>query len=257
MGAEGFVGKVVLVTGGSGAIAGATARAFSRRGATVVLAGRDPERLAAAAARIADSGGTRGTVDWVTADVTDGDQVAAAVAEVVHRHGGLHVAFNNAGILGPAGPVAELTEESWRSVLDVNLTGVFLAMKHEVAHMRAHGGGTIVNMASNIGAHGRRPGLAAYAAAKAAVSVLTRAAARDHIADGVRINAVSPGATDTPMAYRPGESRADRDARIAAATPAGRIGDPTEVAEAVLWLASDASSYVVGHDLVIDGGATA
>ncbi|SIR94334.1 NAD(P)-dependent dehydrogenase, short-chain alcohol dehydrogenase family [Micromonospora avicenniae] len=251
---ERFDGKVVLITGGAGVIAGATAQAFAGLGATVVLVGRNADKLAEAAARIDAHGGK---VDWVTADVTDSDQVAAMIAEVVRRHGGLHVAFNSAGIFGTSAPVADLDEETWRAVLDVNLTGVFLTMKHEIAHMRRNGGGVIVNMASNIGAHGRRPGLAAYAASKAAVSVLTQTAARDHIADGIRINAVSPGASDTPMSYRPGEGQADRDARIRAAVPAGRVSDPAEVAATVVWLASEAASFVVGHDLVVDGGATA
>ncbi|MFJ4652841.1 SDR family NAD(P)-dependent oxidoreductase [Nocardia sp. NPDC088792] len=251
---ERFDEKVVLITGGAGALARVTAQAFADLGATVVLAGRDGERLAEAAAGIRAEGSK---IDWVTVDVANGDQVAAMVAEVVGRHGGLHIAFNNAGIFGKASPVGDLDEEVWRTVLDTNLTGMFLSMKHEITHMRANGGGVIVNMASNIGAHGRRAGMAAYAASKAAVSVLTQTAARDHIAEGVRINAVSPGASDTPMSFRPGESRADRDARIGAAVPAGRVSDPAEVAAAVVWLASDASSFVVGHDLVVDGGATA
>ncbi|BAW10114.1 short-chain dehydrogenase [Nocardia seriolae] len=244
----------MLITGGAGAIAGATARAFAARGATVVLAGRDADQLARAAADIPADGGK---LDWVTADVTDADQVQAMVEEVVRKHGGLHVAFNNAGILGTTAPIGELDDNDWHRVLDVNLTGVFLSMKHEIAHMRANGGGVVVNMASNIGAHGRRPGLAAYAASKAAVSALTQTAARDHIADGIRINAVSPGATDTRMSFRPGETREDRDARVASAIPVGRVGDPAEIAAAVLWLASPESSFVIGHDLVIDGGATA
>ncbi|GIF48590.1 NAD(P)-dependent dehydrogenase (short-subunit alcohol dehydrogenase family) [Asanoa ferruginea] len=249
-----FDGRVVLITGGAGAIAGATGRAFADEGATVVLAGRDAGNLAAAAERI---GGGGGKVDWIAADVTDSRQVAGLVVEVVGRHGGLHVAVNSAGVFTAPVPLADLDEADWARHVDVNLTGVFLAMKHEIAHMRANGGGVIVNIASNIGAHGRRPGLAAYAATKAAVSALTRAAARDHIADGVRIKAVSPGASDTPMSYRPGESRADRDARVRTAVPAGRVSDPAEVAAVVLWLASDESSFVVGHDVVVDGGATA
>lgn len=251
-----FGGKVALITGGAGTIAVATARAFAREGATVVLAGRDPAALAEAGKRVAADGGP-GRVDHVVADVTDSAAVARLVATTVERHGGLHVAFNNAGILGAPAPLADLDEAVWDGVLAANLTGVFLSMKHEIAHMRAHGGGAIVNMASNIGAHGRRPGLAAYAASKAGVSVLSRTAARDHIADGVRINAVSPGATDTAMSFRPGETRADRDARIGAATPAARVGGTDEIAAAVLWLASDDAAYVVGHDLVVDGGATA
>ncbi|MBM9507871.1 SDR family NAD(P)-dependent oxidoreductase [Actinacidiphila acididurans] len=249
-----FDGKVVLITGGGGVIAVSTAQAFADQGATVVLAGRTPAKLAEAAGRIRPTGG--GEVDRVTVDVTDSGQVAAMVDEVVRRHGGLHVAFNNAGVFGTGAPVADLDPDAWTAVLEVNLTGVFLTMKHEIRHMRAHGGGVIVNMASNIGAHVRRPGMAAYAASKAAVSALTRTAARDHIGDGIRINAVSPGASDTPMSYRPGETRADRDARIASAVPAGRVSDPAEVAAAVLWLASDDSRFVVGHDLVVDGGAT-
>ena len=160
-------------------------------------------------------------------------------------------------MFAPPARVAEVPAGDWRTVLDVNLTGVFLAMKYEIGHMAAHGGGAIVNVASNIGAHGRRPGLAAYAAAKAGVSVLTRNAAREYAAEGLRINAVSPGATDTPMSFRPGEPAADRDARIAASVPAGRVADPAEVAAAITWLASDEATFVVGHDLVADGGLTA
>lgn len=142
-------------------------------------------------------------------------------------------------------------------MIGTNLTGTWLCMKHEIAHMRAHGGGAIVNMASNIGAHGRIPGMAAYAASKAAVSVLTRTAARDHVRDGVRINAVSPGPTDTEMSLRPGETDADRAARLETAIPLGRVGATAEVAAAVLWLASAEAGFTVGHDLVVDGGATA
>ncbi|QBJ89081.1 SDR family oxidoreductase [Streptomyces seoulensis] len=249
-----FHDKIVLITGGSGAIARATAHAFADGHATVVLAGRDRTKLADACRQITVAGGK---ADWITADVTRPDDTARMVTETVARHGGLHIAFNCAGIFGTAAPVADLSPAAWSEVMDVNLTGVFLAMRQEIAHMKAHGGGTIINMASNIGAHGRRPGLSAYAASKAAVSVLTRTAAREYIADGIRINAVSPGASDTPMSYRAGETKADRDTRVAAVVPAGRVSDPAEVAAAVLWLASDDSSFVVGHDLVVDGGATA
>lgn len=251
---ERFAERVVLVTGGAGAIGRVTARAFAEEGATVVLSGRDEKALVQAVEEIQAGGGR---ADHVVADLTVPGDAAAMVAAVTGRHGGLHVAVNNAGTLGPVGPVADLDDDAWRTVIDVNLTGVFLSMKHEIAHMRAHGGGTIVNIASNIGVHGRRPGMAAYAASKAGVSILTRSAAIDHIADGVRVNAVSPGASDTPMSLRPGETRAERDARLKSAIPAGRPSDPSEVADAVLWLASDESAYLVGHDMVVDGGTTA
>ncbi|WP_141583185.1 SDR family NAD(P)-dependent oxidoreductase [Actinomadura sp. WMMA1423] len=246
-----FDGKIVLITGGAGGIGRATAHAFAREGATVVLAGRDAAALAEAVKEIGSD-----RADHVVADVTDPASAVGMVETAAGRHGGLHVAVNNAGILGAAGPVADIDAAAWNGVLAVNLTGVFLSMKHEIAHMRAHGGGAIVNVSSNIGAHGRRPGLAAYAASKAAVSVLTRTAALDHIGDGVRVNAVSPGASDTPMSLLPGETPAGRAERMRA-TPSGRVADTAEVAESILWLASDASSHVVGHDLVVDGGVTA
>jgi NAD(P)-dependent dehydrogenase (short-subunit alcohol dehydrogenase family) len=249
-----FTGKVVLVTGGGSGIGRATARAFAREGAVVVVAGRNPDNLDETVKHIAEDGGEASSV---VADVTRREDVAALVRTTVERHGGLHVAFNNAGIVGKPAPVADLDEDVWDAVVATNLTGLFLAMKYEIAHMREHGGGAIVNMASNIGAHGRRPGMGAYAAAKAGVSVLTRNAAREYIGDNIRINAVSPGATDTAMSRRPGETDADRDARIAAAVPLGRVGATEEVAAAVLFLASPESAFVVGHDLVSDGGATA
>ncbi|NUR91547.1 MAG: SDR family oxidoreductase [Nonomuraea sp.] len=245
------MGRVVLITGGTGVIAQATARAFAGEGATVVLAGRDADSLAKAVAAVGDPASA------VVADVTVAADAARMVETVVSRYGRLDVAVNNAGTLGRPGMVGELDEAVWREVLDVNLTGVFLSMRAEIAAMLEAGGGAIVNMASNIGSHGRRPGLSAYAASKAGVSVLTRTAAREYIGSGIRINAVSPGASDTPMSFRPGESRADRDARVREGVPFGRVSDPSEVASAVLWLASDDARYVVGHDLVIDGGTTA
>lgn len=248
-----FAGKVALVTGGGSGIGRATALAFAREGATVVVAGRSPEPLAQTA-KLVDAEG--GAADAIPADVSRSDEVARLVAEIVTRHGGLHVAFNNAGLLPPPGPVAELDEEAWAQGLATNLTGVWLSMKHEIAHMRAHGGGTIVNNASVLGTHLTVPGMAAYTATKAGVSALTRAAAKECIAVGVRINAISPGPTDTPMSRFPGETDDDRDARLAQVLPIGRPASTKEIAAAVLWLAGPESSFVVGHDLVIDGGAS-
>lgn len=248
-----FENQVVLVTGGGSGIGRAAACAFAAEGATVAVVGRSAEPLAQTVKLIESAGGTASAVP---ADVTRADDAAAMVETVVRRHGGLHVAFNNAGVFVPGG-VADLTVEDWSRAVDANLTGTWLSMKHEIAHMRAHGGGTIVNTASNLGAHGRRAGISAYVATKAAVSALTRNAALEHVADGIRINAISPGPVDTPMSLRPGETPADRATRLRTALPIGRVGTLDEVTSAVLWLASAESGFTVGHDLVLDGGATA
>lgn len=245
-----FENKVVLVTGGSSGIGRAAAQAFAKEGATVVVAGRGEEQLAETVALIG------GDASWVSADVSSDQDVARLVGTVVERHGGLDVAFNNAGMFA-GGTVDGLDPADWERLLAVNVTGVWLSMKHEIAHMQGHGGGVIVNTASNIGAHRRLPGLGAYAASKAAVSALTRAAALDHIGEGIRINAVSPGPADTPMSMRPGETVAERDVRMKSASPIGRVASLEEVAAAVLYLASDESGYAVGMDLVLDGGASA
>jgi NAD(P)-dependent dehydrogenase (short-subunit alcohol dehydrogenase family) len=249
-----FVGKVALVTGAGGVVGGAVARAYAREGAAVLLTGRDAGRLTPVVKAIEADGGRASAF---AADVTRSAEVAALVDAAVSRYGGLHVACNAAGIFGMLAPVADYDESVWDDVLAVNLKGVFLSMKHEIAFMRANGGGAIVNVASNLGAHWRLPGAGAYAASKAAVSHLTRTAARDHIADGVRINAVSPGPIDSPMSTRPGETREERDERLRGALPIGRVASPEEIAAAVLWLSSSESSFVVGQDHVIDGGATA
>ncbi|MEU5867826.1 SDR family oxidoreductase [Nonomuraea sp. NPDC047529] len=249
-----FEGKVVVVTGATGVVGRAAALAYARKGASVLAAGRDTGRLGEVVKEIEAEGGRAA---GFTVDVTDSASVAAMVEAAVTRYGGLDMALNAAGVFGMLAPVADYDEDTWDTVLAVNLKGVFLSMKHEIAYMREHGGGTIVNVASNLGAHWRLPGAAAYAASKAAVSHLTRTAARDHIADGVRVNAVSPGPIDSPMSMRPGETRAERDERMRDALPIGRVATPEEIAAAALWLSSPESSFVVGQDHVIDGGATA
>lgn len=249
-----FSGKVVLVTGGSSGIGRTTAIAFAREGATVVVTGRDTERLADTVKEIEAEGSTG---SWTVADISSAEDVANLVAETVRRHGRLDIAVNNAGVAGPAGPTADLDEAEFANVIATNLTGTFLCMKQEIAQMRTQGGGVIVNVSSNIGTHNRRPGMAAYASSKAALTVLTRIAARDHIGENIRINAVSPGASDTDMSLRPGETPVDRANRVKGVIPIGRVGAKDEIANAVLWLASDESSFTVGHDLVVDGGTTA
>ncbi|MFC7896003.1 SDR family NAD(P)-dependent oxidoreductase [Streptomyces sp. NPDC057381] len=249
-----FTGKTVLVTGAGSGLGRAIALAFAAEGASVVAAGRTAATLRETAGLIEDAGGTAAAV---TADVTDSGQLRNLVRESVVRFGGLHIAVNNAGILRGAVPVGEVSEEDWDAVLRTNVTGVWLAMKHQIAHMKDHGGGAIVNISSNLGAHLRIPNAAAYVTSKAAVSALTRAAALDHIHQGIRVNAVSPGASAAPMSLLPGESEADRAERVKTENPLGRVAEAEEVAAAVLYLASPAAGAVVGADLVIDSGASA
>ncbi|MFH9239392.1 SDR family NAD(P)-dependent oxidoreductase [Streptomyces anulatus] len=250
-----FTGKAVLVTGAGSGIGRAVALAFAAEGASVVAAGRTAASLDETVALIEKEGGSAVAV---TADVTRSEDVRTLVRRTVEHFGSLDVAVNNAGVFRGGAPVADLPEEDWRTLLDINVTGVFLALRAEIARMREQPtGGAIVNIASNLGAHSRIPGVAGYLTTKAAVSALTRAAALDHIADGIRINAVSPGATATTMSLLPGETEAGRAARMKDASPLGRVSSTSEVAAAVLYLASPDAASVVGSDLVIDGGASA
>jgi NAD(P)-dependent dehydrogenase (short-subunit alcohol dehydrogenase family) len=248
-----FTGKVALVTGAGSGIGRAAARALAAEGARVVVAGRDGKALAETVGLIEDADGTAAAV---TADVAVAQAVEALVRAVADRFGPLDVAVNSAGVYGAAAPLADLDASTWHTVLDVNLTGVFHCMKYEIAQMRGRGG-TIVNISANLGAHGRRPGIGAYVATKAAVSSLTRNTALEYIGEGIRINAVSPGPSDTAMSLRPGETTDDRASRLAATLPIGRVGTLDEITSAILWLASPESGFTVGHDLVVDGGATA
>ena len=246
-----FADKVVLVTGAGSGIGRAVAHGFAREGASVIAAGRTLETLEET---VKTAEGGRAVA--ITADVTDSASMARLVSEIVERYGRLDIAVNNAGVF-TAGDVTDLPESEWARVMEVNATGVFLAMKHEIAAMRASGGGVIVNVSSNIGAHRRIPGLSAYAASKAAVTALSRTAALECIGDGIRINTVSPGPHDTPMSLRPGETPADRAVRVRNEIPIGRVGGLDEITGTILWLASDDAGFAVGADIVVDGGAAA
>ncbi|MDA8371610.1 MAG: SDR family NAD(P)-dependent oxidoreductase [Nocardiopsaceae bacterium] len=250
---ERFTKSTALITGGGSGIGRAIALAFAREGSSVVVAGRRAEPLEATVKLIRDTGGTASAV---TADITDTADAERLVAQTEQRYGPLDIAVNNAGMLTALGPVGEIDVEEWRTLLEVNVTGLLLAMKHQVRHMKGRGG-AIVNVSSNIGAHIRLPGTGAYAATKAAVSALTRTAALEYIGAGVRINAVSPGAADTPMSLLPGETEEERAARVREQLPLGRVGTVDEIAAAVLYLASPESGYAVGTELVLDGGASA
>ncbi|MGP9020955.1 SDR family NAD(P)-dependent oxidoreductase [Streptomyces sp. BR1] len=252
-----FTDKTVLVTGAGSGIGRTVALAFAAEGARVAVAGRTTASLDETVALIEQAGGTAAAF---TADVSREDEMRGLVAATVDRFGSLDVAVNNAGVLrGRNGtPMGDVAVADWQAMLDINLTGVFLALQAEIAQMRTQeSGGAIVNIGSNLGAHKRIPGAAGYQATKAAVSALTRAAALDHIRDGVRINAVSPGASATTMSMRPGETEEERAERMKGASPLGRVSATAEIAAAVLYLASDDAASAVGTDLVIDGGASA
>jgi NAD(P)-dependent dehydrogenase (short-subunit alcohol dehydrogenase family) len=249
-----FADKVVLVTGGGSGIGRATAVAFGTEGATVVVSGRNLAPLEETVRLVEKAGGTAAAA---VADVTSSADLATLVDAIARDHGGLHVAFNNAGTLDGVGMVADIDEAAWNRIVTANLTGTWLSMKHEIGYMTTHGGGVIVNMCSVIGPHITLPYMGAYSATKAAISSLTRTAAKEYIGAGVRINAISPGPCDTPMSMLPGETEAGRSERLSTALPIGRVATLGEVASSVLWLASSESGYAVGLDLVIDGGSRA
>jgi NAD(P)-dependent dehydrogenase (short-subunit alcohol dehydrogenase family) len=249
-------GKVALITGAGSGIGRETSLLFGEEGARLVLADVDESANEATASLAADRGGQACAV---RCDVTQSDQVAALVGFAVERFGRLDCAFNNAGIGGASASVADYEERAWDQVLAVNLTGVFLCMQSELRQMLAQGAGAIVNTASVVGVMGY-PRLAAYNAAKHGVIGLTRTAAIEYATHGIRVNAVCPGWTETPMVMDDGPSPGSDPevyAAIASLAPMKRLGMPIEIARAVAWLCSDAASFVTGHPLVVDGGVSA
>jgi len=246
-------GKVALITGAATGIGRATALAFGRVGARVVVTDVVPAGEETAAAIRNDGGDAL----FLRCDVSNPEQVAAAVAEAVRRYGRLDCAFNNAGIEGTQAPLGDYPLEVWNRVLAVNLTGVMLCMKSEIAAMTAGGGGAIVNNASILGQVGFATA-GAYVAAKHGVIGLTQTAALEYADKKIRVNAVCPGFIETPMLERAGlTTNKDVRAAIEGLHPIGRLGRPEEVAEAVLWLCSPRASFITGHPLFVDGGYVA
>lgn len=240
-------GKVALVTGGGSGIGRQACLVFAREGAQVVVCDVAVEGGQETVGQIEQAGGQ---ATFIRADVAQAAEVEALVARTVETYGRLDCAYNNAGIAGRTARVADDSEQNWERILAINLKGVWLCLKYEIAHMLTQGGGAIVNTASDAGLIGlRRAG--AYVASKHGVVGLTKTAALEYAKANIRVNAVCPGPIDTPMLREASERVIDA---MATAQPNGRLGQPREIAEAAVWLCSDAASFVTGHPMPVDGG---
>jgi NAD(P)-dependent dehydrogenase (short-subunit alcohol dehydrogenase family) len=246
----GLEGKVGLVTGGTSGIGRDTAVLFARAGVKVVVAGRR-ELEGKETIELVRAAGSEGL--FVRTDVSKASEVVALIQKAVERFGRLDVAFNNAGIEGVWVPIIRQSEEDWDRTIDINLKGVWLCLKYEIQQiLKQGGGGAIVNMASITGLVGSA-GAAAYSASKHGVIGLTKVAALENARSGIRINAVCPGAIETPMAERIFGAPAIHK-YVLSCHPIGRFGKPAEIAEAVVWMCSDRASFMTGQSLVLDGG---
>jgi len=245
-------GKVALVTGGSSGIGRASALLFAREGTRVVVADVNVSG-GEETARMVEEAGSKAI--FVKADVSKASNVEALIGKAVDTYGRLDCAFNNAGTAVGGGPIHDSTEENWDYVMSINLKGVWLCMKYEIRQMLKQGGGAIVNTSSVMGLVGHidKP---IYAASKHGVVGLTKSVALQYAKSGIRVNAICPGWIRTPMTEGRLNDPEDR-ARIVAMEPVGRVGGPEEVAEAVVWLCSDAASFVTGHTMAVDGGFVA
>jgi NAD(P)-dependent dehydrogenase (short-subunit alcohol dehydrogenase family) len=245
-------GKVALVTGGASGIGRATALTFAREGAKLIIADMNEDGGQQTAHMIRENGGE---AIFVKTDVTQATAVEALISKAVETYGRLDCAHNNAGVTQRAYPsTAEYPEDDWHRVLAVNLTGVWLCMKYEIPQMLKHEGGAIVNTASVAGLVGLA-GRSAYVASKHGVVGITRTAALEYAKQGIRVNCVCPGYIRTPMVeYVLQHAGAQMEAQMVAREPIGRLGTPEEIAETVVWLCSDAASFVTGHTMTVDGG---
>ncbi len=250
-----FSDRVAVVTGATSGIGRAAATMLASRGARVVIAGRCEERGQALVESLESKGCE---ASFIETDVSDAQSVAHLMARTVALYGKLDCAVNNAGISGPNALIADYEEAAWDQVTCTNLKGVWLCMKYEIPRMLAGGGGTIVNVASDFGVVGSNLGIAPYVASKHGVIGLTRAAALEYAGAGVRVNAICPSFTETEM-LAPALKREPDNVRrfIGSHIPLQRMAAPEEMAEAVAWLCSGASSFVTGHALMVDGGAVA
>jgi NAD(P)-dependent dehydrogenase (short-subunit alcohol dehydrogenase family) len=248
-----FAGKVALVTGAANGIGRATALAFGRAGAHVVVADTSVDGGHATAAMIVENGGK---ALFVNTNVTRASEVEALIEKTVATYGRLDCAFNNAGIEEECLPLADADDALFDRIMNVNVKGTWLCMKYEIRQMIKQGGGVIVNTASLAGLVGS-PSQSIYTASKHAVIGLTKAAAIEYGRHGIRINSVCPGMVNTQMLARALEREPQREKKLRNVHPIGRFAEPSEIADAALWLCSDQSSFVNGHQLAVDGGLTA
>lgn len=244
-------GKVALVTGGGSGIGKATALAFAKEGAKVAIADVAVDNGEATARQIQQA---KGKAIFIRTDVSQPSEVRTMVKKAIAAYGSLDCAVNNAGIEGKMTSVAACTEENWERVININLKGVWLCMKYQIPYMREQGGGSIVNMASIAGLRSGLQRFSTYVASKHGVVGLTKAAAVEYAKAGIRINAVCPGFIQTPMVESDSQRNAQLETIVKDFVPAGRLGTPEEIAEAVVWLSSNAASFVTGHAMVVDGG---
>jgi NAD(P)-dependent dehydrogenase (short-subunit alcohol dehydrogenase family) len=243
---------VVLITGALTGIGRAAAFAFAREGNRVVVSGRHEDVGQALAAELREFGGK---AEFIRADVRREDDVRSLIDQTIARCGRLDAAVNSAGTEGKPGPVTQQTADSYAATFDTNVLGTLLSMKHELRLMLAQRGGSIVNVSSTYG-HAGTPNASVYAASKHAVEGLTTSAALEVAGSGVRVNAVAPGPTETGMLDR-FTGNAERKAGLVSTVPLGRVGEPDEIANAIVFLCSDKAAFITGHVLSVDGGKSA
>ena len=246
-----FKNKVAIITGGSSGIGRATALAFAKKGAKIVIVDwhESPETMESLTNLDAEA-------IFIKCDVSKSADVKAMVKKTIATFGQLDYAFNNAGIEGDSAPTADCTEENWDKTIAINLKGIWLCMQHEIPEMLKQGKGTIVNCSSVAGLVGFK-GLPAYVASKHGVIGLTKTAALEYAEQGIRVNAICPGVIQTPMMDRLTGKKKEAIEQFTALEPVGRMGQPEEIANAVVWMCSDEASFVTGHAMAVDGGFVA